>query len=323
MDNYVPDGSIVVTNTMTKYITRLLNRFGHLISIATLGWVLFMAWRQRTLFDHIQGPLIAIITCFVVLFYGLAVGLLASGWVQYLPASARERWRWPLIRLYARTALAKYLPGNVFHFVGRQLAANWSGMNHLVLARASLLENFSLLCAASIAGSLTWLGNQPAAGTIPFLFILAGGAAAAAIPALLYVLALKFRPELMTDDWSLATMYPRLAPSFTLQVLFFVISGTLFFVICRLMSLDEVEISWLAVFPVYALAWLIGFVTPGAPGGLGVREAILTTFLGGVLGEAVAVQAALLFRLVTVLGDLVFAGLATVFISSYQGDGAA
>ena len=55
---------------------------------------------------------------------------------------------------------------------------------------------------------------------------------------------------------------------------------------------------------VYACAWIIGTVTPGAPGGLGVREAILVLLLAPYCGEGVAVAAALFLRIATTLADL-------------------
>ena len=54
---------------------------------------------------------------------------------------------------------------------------------------------------------------------------------------------------------------------------------------------------------IFAVAWIAGFVTPGAPGGLGVREAILVASLGPLYGEGTAVALALTLRAVTTAGD--------------------
>ena len=73
----------------------------------------------------------------------------------------------------------------------------------------------------------------------------------------------------------------------------------------------------------YALAWAIGFVVPGAPGGLGVREAMLLTFLSGAVEDKSVLIAAILFRVATTLGDALFFLIArkkhrSVFIVSEQ-----
>jgi uncharacterized membrane protein YbhN (UPF0104 family) len=66
-------------------------------------------------------------------------------------------------------------------------------------------------------------------------------------------------------------------------------------------------VSLLDVVCVYALAWLAGTVTPGAPGGLGVREAVLTASLGPIVGHGPAAAAALGLRGTTTAGDLLTA----------------
>ncbi|KEF41226.1 MAG: hypothetical protein ER33_12735 [Cyanobium sp. CACIAM 14] len=63
---------------------------------------------------------------------------------------------------------------------------------------------------------------------------------------------------------------------------------------------------WLAGF---ALAWTAGLVVPGAPGGLGVFEAVLLLRLGGALPEASLLAVALSYRLVVTLSDLLAASL--------------
>ena len=47
-------------------------------------------------------------------------------------------------------------------------------------------------------------------------------------------------------------------------------------------------------------------MTPGAPAGIGVREAVIVVLLSPLVGGSVAALSALLYRLVTVSGDVVF-----------------
>jgi uncharacterized membrane protein YbhN (UPF0104 family) len=66
---------------------------------------------------------------------------------------------------------------------------------------------------------------------------------------------------------------------------------------------------WLAGF---ALAWTAGLVVPGAPGGLGVFEAVLLLRMGVALPEAPLLAVALLYRLLVTLTDLLAAALVAV-----------
>jgi len=62
----------------------------------------------------------------------------------------------------------------------------------------------------------------------------------------------------------------------------------------------------------FAIAWVVGFVTPGAPAGIGVREALLMLMLGPGMGTANASLFILALRIATTLGDILcfVAGLA-------------
>jgi hypothetical protein len=50
--------------------------------------------------------------------------------------------------------------------------------------------------------------------------------------------------------------------------------------------------------------WIAGFVTPGAPGGLGIREAAMVMLDGSSAPARMLVVTAAMFRLVTFAGDL-------------------
>lgn len=59
----------------------------------------------------------------------------------------------------------------------------------------------------------------------------------------------------------------------------------------------------------YTFAWLVGFVVPFAPSGLGVREATLVALLAPVLGAGPATALTVGLRLANVAGDFVAIGL--------------
>ena len=57
----------------------------------------------------------------------------------------------------------------------------------------------------------------------------------------------------------------------------------------------------------FAVSWVAGFLVPGAPAGLGVREAVLVAFLSPAVERALPIV--LGFRLATTLGDCLSLGL--------------
>jgi glycosyltransferase 2 family protein len=56
-------------------------------------------------------------------------------------------------------------------------------------------------------------------------------------------------------------------------------------------------------------SWLVGYLLPGAPAGIGVREASLTALLGDSVGVDVIVVAALIWRVSALLADAIVLGV--------------
>jgi uncharacterized membrane protein YbhN (UPF0104 family) len=63
---------------------------------------------------------------------------------------------------------------------------------------------------------------------------------------------------------------------------------------------------WPALIALFAIAWTAGVITPGAPSGIGIREAVLVAGLSPVASPAGAVLIAGLLRLISVVGDVLF-----------------
>lgn len=196
------------------------------------------------------------------------------------------------IRTHGVSQLSKYLPGNVMHLASRQFLGASAGVPHAVLARSALLEIAGLASAGLLLGLLAlplldggrfhWL--TPAAGAAIVLAALgAVRLAAGALAAQVLGGHLLF---LLTASAVFAALLLLLAPG------------------------AARTLPWPAVCGAYAAAWLAGFVTPGAPAGLGVREAVLVLLLDGHAAEADLLPAVVLGRTVTALGDTIFFGAA-------------
>jgi glycosyltransferase 2 family protein len=91
-----------------------------------------------------------------------------------------------------------------------------------------------------------------------------------------------------------------------LYVLNFFLLGIVISILAGLLS-DHEGVGIFTLTGIFAVAWIAGFITPGAPAGLGIRELILVTSLSPFFGGESAVGIAATLRAVTILGDgLVF-----------------
>lgn len=247
------------------------------------------------------------------LLYGMAGFLLSGAWRELLGAggsTASIRWHHAV---YGRTQIAKYLPGNVFHLVGRQVMGRQLGHGQTRLALASLLEAVLL---ALIAGGLSlpivwpWLDHA-------LLYI---AALAGPVLALIAVRWLR-RHHLLTldnlgNDPDRARLEAglsiglRLLRAASLYAAFFLVVAAIFWMLAvSVGDAGSAPVDFATSVSVVALAWLVGFATPGSSAGIGVREAVLIAALESTLGVSVSTLIALALRLVSIGGDVVFLAL--------------
>ena len=227
------------------------------------------------------------------LVYGLANLMLAFAWgdlLGYFGVGRTRRW---VVNVFGVSQLAKYVPGSIFHLAGRQAMGMAAGVPAWPLAKSSVWE----LGLISVTGGLFGLL------TLPLLVPVAVLSGIAAFTIVLGIVA--------AGLWR--CIGHLVARVFAWYVGFLTISGALF-VGVLLLLLSEGSVGenslWISMGGAYVIAWLAGLVTPGSPAGLGVREVVLWSLLKGNIAEADLLLAVLLGRLVTVVGDLLFFGVA-------------
>ena len=215
-----------------------------------------------------------------------------------------------VLDLHGHTNIAKYLPGNVFHWVGRQILAKKFGWSQISMGLASLV-GITLITLAAILSALIfatamdvstlpgWSTTATHGALIGMIVVIAGiwliGAFADNIPLLTRL------PETKAIQQFARGVRPLLAIGF--YVTFFMIGGIFFWVLTAIL-IHAWQISLLATLGfAYVTSWLAGYVTVGAPAGIGVREAALVLMLGATVGEAEALTLAIALRVVTTVGD--------------------
>jgi hypothetical protein len=93
---------------------------------------------------------------------------------------------------------------------------------------------------------------------------------------------------------------------------FFFLNGTVIYLLA-VKSGIYTNVSLFSFVPIYAVAWFLGLITPGAPAGMGVRETVITTMLKGSLSPSDAFAVAILFRIATTVADLFLFGSSFIF----------
>jgi len=246
-------------------------------------WGEVYAWRPTSL----QTGLLVVLT----LVYAGALMLLALNWSSIMGILVAEPLPRALLLLsYTKSQIAKYVPGNIVHLVGRHVYLHNRGVPHRPLAAASMMELASLPLAAAIALALL----------VPVIDV--DDVASTAVIGVIWTL-----PVALVAGIALSTLFMRetwRAPFVIVLIRatgFMLCQGVIFAIILAAVGGSFVVLA----IPVAITAWLLGFLTPGAPGGIAVREAIIVALFSYAGTEESVLLAAILMRLVTTAGDLV------------------
>jgi uncharacterized membrane protein YbhN (UPF0104 family) len=247
--------------------------------------------------------------------------LTAIAWHLLLRAMGEKLPPVTAIRILLISQFAKYLPGNFGHHVGRVIMARSAGLSSSVAVFSMTLETGGAMLAALGVGSLALAadGTSLFAGALPIagpgkLILLS--LAITALPLVAISLVTRFASGRVRDVLRIDTMkFPNiqsLLVCYFLYVLnYLVVLGPILYFLLGSLT-DASGGHFLLMTGIFAITWLIGFVTPGAPGGLGVREAVLVVALDPLFGPGIALSLALGMRVVTTIGDAIgfLAGLA-------------
>lgn len=223
--------------------------------------------------------------------------------------------------VYANSNIMKYLPGNVGHYAGKQLFGSRLGIKQIELAAASLLEiTYSavsmVLCALIFYVQIVIEKLQRQFSVRQYVWIGVGICVALFCGTLtVYILRenryisvmLKLirTPEFWRTYFVSVILYS--FSSLLLMMEYVVLIGQYTAMDFQLMRVLLAG-NFVSVF--------VGFVTPGVPGGIGVREVVLMKSLSHFFPEDIVILAAVVHRMIMILGDLVTVPVSSLFIQS-------
>ena len=207
-----------------------------------------------------------------------------------------------ILGIYGLSSLGKYIPGGVWQFVGRYGVYGINGLSGKASTRAMILETIWLLGSAVSVGVIgVFLSrfdliarslNLPDQQWLAILFTASALA--------LWLLILFFVHK--TIQRHTAEDIPNVLAVAGVGLLLWTFIGSSFFVMFH-----EFPPSAAPLFiGGYAVSWAVGYIAVFAPGGLGIREAVLAFVFSNIASvELIAVYAAM-NRIIWVIAELLF-----------------
>ncbi|KPK71334.1 hypothetical protein AMJ71_06525 [candidate division TA06 bacterium SM1_40] len=211
-------------------------------------------------------------------------------------------------RIWYVSNLGRYVPGKIWQIVGRVELAKDLGVARSTSAASVVYETGLIITSGIIVFGVATVASRdatPFSSVWPIFLVLPFGIVLAhprVLSAVTNVVLRKVRKPEITLDVGLRWAASVLA----LYGILWIIQGAGFFFLVR--SLTAVSFRWLPqLVGVFAAAWIAGFLSFITPGGLGVREGVMTFLLSLYLPPSISAVVSILSRIWITVGEVVCA----------------
>ncbi len=306
-------------NTTTPKPPKIWNILGTLLSVTLIIGILYQLSTNQSLktlnqFSYQQY----LWMMFSVGFYVFAVFCGTIAWhLIFLCHSSKPISLTHDMSIFFFTQINKYLPANIFHYVGRFIYLRNAGYEQSEITVASLHEIATLVGTASLL-SIPIVVQNTSRLPLPNFFVLTVILCTGlALIALLVVFSGRFRQKLK-QLLIIVQGNPRVLVKVLIVYLinFLSLGIALWFLV---FSLDKsARFDPIYFSSVFAGAWTLGLIMPGASAGIGVRETALIVLLSAYLTSEDALLVSIMMRTVSIIGDIVIWGAGFLLMHNYS-----
>lgn len=217
--------------------------------------------------------------------------------------------------IWYKAQVSKYVPGFVWNIVGRASWGSAVGIPWEATVLSSAVEMTLMVIGAALLSSVLvfqYVWRVPVVrNTQNYLLLL---------PVLLILLLPKLLDAVLRvagqEQHDFNLRFPDSLRLLTIYVFRWVFAGIAFVFLVKALYSVRLD-QWYFLVSSFSLAWLVGFVTLFAPGGIGVREAVLVWLLESTMPTGTALLVALLARLWWIAGEVTML-LATTVLSAQR-----
>lgn len=262
----------------------------------------------------IKDPVFSIILLILLsIGYAIVVYISSYAWETTLEFINKEKIpSKDIINVYVKSNIGKYLPGNVMHFAGRNILAGKLGFKQLDITFCSIIEIAMLIftdCVLSLIFAvksfrqilsylLTKMNLSIFYGILIGLLLL--------IIVTIWFLVKESGFIKNYKHFFTMNFLKLLCKLFCIYSITLIIPGFFLVLIFKLVLGCDISMQKaMLTISAYTISWVSGYIVPGAPGGIGVRESVLLLILGPFYLNNIVLLASILLRVASILGDLI------------------
>lgn len=291
-------------------IKKLLKLAGHLVVIAALAFVVKKIIDMDIKLSDLSSPRVIGAFALSLVIQAAQIIIACYPWLMFTRSLSGKKIPYSAaMPVYTQSNIYKYLPGNVFQYVGRNKLAADMEISHVDVACATILDVFFcvfwtgvvsvILLGSKIAELLEKYGkNLLIVGIAGVLFLIAA----------VLVVKLKFSDKVKGYLSRYSKAFEKSNRPQLLSGIFYYFAhncvSAAMYLGCIALIVPQAETRELfALTGAFLFAWIIGFVTPGAPGGIGIREGVMLFVCGDRYSDRI-VLFVLVMRIASVFADV-------------------
>lgn len=275
-------------------------------------WFVFRTIGAQDLSSLASLPAVAAIVLAATL-YAAIIPVSASAWALLLERQGESWSPGFLAAVMGATQAAKYIPGNIAQHIGRASLVLGYGMRLQTFTVSVIHETLLMVAASIVVGTvLLWVasgGLVPLPDRYQYALLMLGVGFAFAVVVIAMgparTLPVFTRPSQVArllNSLGRPLGFKTTAIVFAAYSLNYLLIGLGMWIVAQSLGADG-RAGYALLTAAFTLAWLLGYLTPGAPAGLGVREGILALLLAGAVADQHLLALILAMRIVTLAGD--------------------
>lgn len=308
---------------LTKKIIKII---GNIVAVISVVFIVKKFLELDINIKDFSSPKIIAAILILVLFQLVCIFTGSYPWIKFVTFfSGKEIKMSDAIPVYTKSNILKYLPGNIFQFVGRNQLAIDLSISHKDVACATIVDIlFSIVILTLFGVSFVgrYLSELIKQYNISSTVLLLAAIAVALL--ILICIAAFFNQKVK----GLIKKYIGLFTKENVKNLFkgaayyllFDIIASVIYLICVYLVFGSLSYSEaFQLVGAYMISWVIGYITPGAPGGIGIRESVMLLVCGGAYETGVMLYV-ILFRISSIISDFLGFVLGLIYERGLKGE---
>lgn len=291
-------------------IKKYYKKFGTLLMIAAVFFIVKKILSMDADYSVLFSGKTAVYTIICMLIQTAVIIFMSIPWLKLVKILSSERIPYrKALAVYTKSNFLKYVPGNVFQYIGRNQLAADMGISHADVACATVMDIVFSMAAPFIIGLVLVGGGAKKILEVYGKNFLVVGLAGTAVLLAVILVVFRFRHRFSSALEKYRKIFMKQNISRILLTFLYYLFQNVVTVLMCILALRYIigmtqDMSGILMFSgVYLFSWIVGFITPGAPGGIGVREAVMMLVCGEQTGSDDIVLFLIVMRVVSVAAD--------------------